>query len=536
MRAPKTQSFNLKSFRVDTEREVNTIPNILTSTLVLPLASTLIPSLLAEITDFNIEPDRRQVAIISLLLFKRVYLYSTAYNALDWCAKRNFLSPPSSFSLPEAEAEAGAEVEGNKESNEVGLGTRISAINKELFADFSTSQGNKGQQQMESQQIYVGLDSIDGYSQALLVPILIATSLVTTYAVQSANSGMLASSWILQAITTSTDTDHANTEALMLLAQKVSIVLPGLISVVVCSLFSRIEIEKIFMTTQEKSKRSVSGIVSLGLAILLSLISVFYQPLFATLGASAILMSNIWLLQNMLNSLLAVSISRVFSFNKLQYISIALTGLVFYDYFFVNGLSQLTDGGTSIMEAVATAKLQAADTLSSASTAATTTVASAASVSGVESGLEQGLAAIQSSLRVWSPGFFQVQVGGKVSDGLGLGDVVFPSMLASWALKFDNRHSTAQASEGGGNDSKMEKDRKKGGDGDSKQLLLYPSTLVGFLVGCLLCEVFQTGSGQPALLYVVPGMFAGMMGKVLASEGVGEKAKRFLAEMTSFTG
>ena len=30
--------------------------------------------------------------------------------------------------------------------------------------------------------------------------------------------------------------------------------------------------------------------------------------------------------------------------------------------------------------------------------------------------------------------------------------------------------------------------------------------LGGYALGCLLCEVYQTGSGQPALLYVVPAM------------------------------
>eukprot|EP00596_Hydrurales_sp_CCMP1899_P001733 CAMPEP_0119054392 /NCGR_PEP_ID=MMETSP1177-20130426/75032_1 /TAXON_ID=2985 /ORGANISM="Ochromonas sp, Strain CCMP1899" /LENGTH=97 /DNA_ID=CAMNT_0007034605 /DNA_START=1250 /DNA_END=1540 /DNA_ORIENTATION=- len=32
----------------------------------------------------------------------------------------------------------------------------------------------------------------------------------------------------------------------------------------------------------------------------------------------------------------------------------------------------------------------------------------------------------------WRPGLFQVVVGGKVSDVLGLADVVFPAMLAGW--------------------------------------------------------------------------------------------------------
>ena len=34
-------------------------------------------------------------------------------------------------------------------------------------------------------------------------------------------------------------------------------------------------------------------------------------------------------------------------------------------------------------------------------------------------------------------GLFQVVVGGKVSDVLGLADVVFPAMLAGWSVRYD---------------------------------------------------------------------------------------------------
>ena len=85
-----------------------------------------------------------------------------------------------------------------------------------------------------------------------------------------------------------------------------------------------------------------------------------------------------------------------------------------------------------------------------------------------------------------------MNLNGKVSDALGLGDVIFPSLLAGWALRYDNR-AKEYTGEGEGS----------GGGGGSS---IYSSALGGYALGCLLCELFQTGAGQPALLYVVPAM------------------------------
>ena len=37
----------------------------------------------------------------------------------------------------------------------------------------------------------------------------------------------------------------------------------------------------------------------------------------------------------------------------------------------------------------------------------------------------------------WQPGLLEVQLGGRVSDLLGLGDAVFPAILSTFCLRFD---------------------------------------------------------------------------------------------------
>jgi hypothetical protein len=93
----------------------------------------------------------------------------------------------------------------------------------------------------------------------------------------------------------------------------------------------------------------------------------------------------------------------------------------------VVGTQQFTDGGQSIMEAVALAKLQAADSVASggAASSAVSSLADSASTA-VQSGtvgstivastVTKGAAAAS-----WRPGLFQIIVGGRVSDVLGLG-------------------------------------------------------------------------------------------------------------------
>lgn len=153
-----------------------------------------------------------------------------------------------------------------------------------------------------------------------------------------------------------------------------------------------------------------------------------------------------------------------------------------------------------------------------------------------------------------------------MSDVLGLADVVFPAMLAGWSLRYDitkrnifeDQKSTsrkiiennsvreadriiegAAVSEKKGlidtivgffrqaepeNDQEISKEKEREQniivilEEEKIEILetklsvnmknsVFSSSLVGYGIGCFLCEVFQTGQGQPALLFIVPSMF-----------------------------
>jgi hypothetical protein len=123
----------------------------------------------------------------------------------------------------------------------------------------------------------------------------------------------------------------------------------------------------------------------------------------------------------------------------------------------------------------------------------------------------------------WQPGLLSVVVGGKTTDALGLGDAVFPSMLAGWALRKD---AAAQAVPRG----EVRVTEAAAGNGSSEGVGVagrgqraagggyFSASLGGYCLGCFLCEVTNSGGGQPALLLLVPSMFAAVFAKA-ASRG-----------------
>jgi hypothetical protein len=189
--------------------------------------------------------------------------------------------------------------------------------------------------------------------------------------------------------------------------------------------------------------------------------------------------SSAWPAQNAINVMLAVTACRACALPRIRFIIPALVGLMLYDFLAVSGTAQFTDGGSSIMEAVALAKVTAAGT-----TASATSENVVAAVAGV-------------AASPWRPGLFQVVVSGRVSDALGLADVIFPALLAGWALRFDHLQKQEHDSEQG-QGQVSERPQSAG---------LYPAALFGFVLGCLSLELLQTGAGgQPALIYLVPAM------------------------------
>ena len=230
----------------------------------------------------------------------------------------------------------------------------------------------------------------------------------------------------------------------------------------VCITFSNIEIKNAITTFfDNKNATDNNNKIAIALAVVLSTVSVIS-------GTG----SSLWPVQNIINMCISIAVARALKFSKLSTILLALSGLVFYDFVSVIGLQQFTDGGTSIMEAVARAKFEtAASSVESASSSASSVETAASSIQSISTAMSN-----------WQPGLFEIVVDRKVSDVLGLADIVFPSILAGWAYDFDKSI------------------------GDNKDISLFSASLFGYVIGCFLLEVFQTGAGQPALVFIVPSM------------------------------
>jgi presenilin-like A22 family membrane protease/uncharacterized membrane protein YciS (DUF1049 family) len=180
---------------------------------------------------------------------------------------------------------------------------------------------------------------------------------------------------------------------------------------------------------------------------------------------------DLWSVHNIVNVFITITMSRLLQLKQLSYIILALVGLCVYDVISVYGTQSFTDGGQSIMEAVARAKISSTPPSDSGTTDTVIT-------STINSFIPM--------IKSWSPGLFEVNLNHRITDILGIADVLFPSLLLTWAKR--NDFTTI-----------MKKDQN---------LTSYTTSCsVGFLIGCFMCEVFQTGQGQPALLFLVPSMF-----------------------------
>ena len=453
--------------------------NLAIAFIALPASAELLPALLAKVTDFSVEPMERQKYIIGLLLFKRMFLYITAIVGVDWCAKRS------------------------ASDRGVGLGERLGRLNEEIFdglpAGLSPPLDDNGNEMTlgtsfntQAAPLLGNLDEMEGKDQALALPVLVGASLLASFAWLQASK--LVSSWLASSATVADISEPILDPALQATLSQLGPVLSAVVAIGVCSLFSKAEIQQILSGVEEDYNNRMLISNKWGIATLLAVIfsgTAVVNPVITKLVPPSALWSGLglWPLANTVNLLVGVTISRAFILPSLLPILLALVGLVAYDAFFVLGTQALTDGGQGIMEAVAMAKLQGA---SSAVQEAASSVAAAASSTAPTSGTIVAPVSPAPTLTpaalgaFWKPGLLTVSLNGKVSDALGLGDVIFPSLLAGWALRFDNRANRASSA--------------------YPSSSFYGASLGGYALGCLLCELLQTGAGQPALLYVVPAM------------------------------
>ena len=165
-----------------------------------------------------------------------------------------------------------------------------------------------------------------------------------------------------------------------------------------------------------------------------------------------------WPVQNVLCMCLAIATARALQFSNFAALCAAAAALVAYD----------------VVSVAATLPLSTA----AVGAKATTSAAAAAS--------PMGAVAVSRLSEGFQPGLLQVRLGGRVSDVLGLGDSVFPALVAGFAKRYDLAQEESR---------------------------LFPAALTGFGVGCLLCELSPgiDGRGLPALLYILPVMLLAVL-------------------------
>jgi len=144
------------------------------------------------------------------------------------------------------------------------------------------------------------------------------------------------------------------------------------------------------------------------------------------------------------------------------------------------------------------------------------TVANAATIDTVApASVMETVATYKADAQLWNPGLLSVVVGhsqnAKITEALGLGDVVFPACLVAWGFFADAVGKSTDAAE--------EVDEVP-----KKQISYTTATTAGYVIGSAATEIVGTfsllgsGRGLPALIFLIPSMLIAVT-TVAASRG-----------------
>jgi len=122
----------------------------------------------------------------------------------------------------------------------------------------------------------------------------------------------------------------------------------------------------------------------------------------------------------------------------------------------------------------------------------------------------------------FEPGLLVTKLGGdRLTGTLGLGDAVFPSILASFLKRFDD-DANAKADANTNNDTNNTD--RNGNDDNNHKSGTFEASLWGYIAGCLACEFAPTiaTQGVPALVFLVPSMGIATVGSAVVSGRIEE--------------
>ncbi|KAL7540945.1 hypothetical protein ACHAXR_010505 [Thalassiosira sp. AJA248-18] len=372
-----------------------------------------------------------------------------------------------------------------------GPGDALDKLNREIFQDNEGSE-EEGKENNEDQLFATLIDdnpqsSNVGNALAVALPLVLTASLALSY---------------LSVVSKAPSGDEYSGEIQEMLASSLPY-LSSLPSAILCLLFMATEFRwALPYNGQGDADESTtkSPFLCPGNILALSYVIVAYAAkIFPTLTLNGLYL-DLWPLQNGVNIALATGVTRgisPFLFSapssssatqkSIRTIALALIGITMFDAISVFGTvaNAATDAvvnsaepSMSVMETVARSKL--------------------ASPTGEY---------------LWQPGLLSIILGhdnSKVTEALGLGDVVFPSILVSWAFAADNDATLSPANNVVASSDAAAATEKNGPFESYSGGYPYASAAtIGYIFGSIETELvgsFGNISGLPALVFLVPSM------------------------------
>lgn len=117
-------------------------------------------------------------------------------------------------------------------------------------------------------------------------------------------------------------------------------------------------------------------------------------------------------------------------------------------------------------------------------------------------------------ISLWQPGLLEIILGrdgnARITEALGLGDIVFPACLVAWALVADNVaiiNNGSDLSDSDGDEESTDGINCRGYD-------YTKASVIGYLIGSFFTEIVGSFSllgrvsGLPALVFLIPSMLS----------------------------
>ena len=422
-------------------------PSLIQVASIYAIAPAVPAVILPQLTEV-FRASQNQNDLLIVLLSKRIFLYLLAIIATSYAGWRASTSLQAGESLDSL-------------NDEILKGKSPKLVSSDIVEVTLTEMKTKVEKKDENEAVFAALDDVEGVNQgfAILLPLFLASALAFSF-------------FLVQSPSVEADAIASNTDVLELFGS-----FSTLSNIIVCLLFTAAEYrsythnteDNIDIEEEEKENSFPQNLLTVPNGLALGSVS----------AASLLPLKYAWPFQNSVNTALAVTVTRAVApflmseTGSIRTIALALAGLTVYDVFSVFGTSAM-----SVQAAGAIDLVSASESVSNIVTTSTDSISTIQTSSDTLSDASVMEQVARSKFEgKWSPGLLEMVLVGRVSDVLGLGDIVFPACLVAWGYNFNKSYAY--------------------------------TSVFGYFLGSLLTEVASTlgpVQGLPALIFLTPSM------------------------------